>query len=138
MLIEKSAGAVIFRKEKGIIRYLLLRYHRGTRTPNPYWDFAKGHIDKELEAAKREIFEETGLQDIKFISDFKEVIKYSFKIKNKTILKTVVFFLAETKTKEIKISQEHIGYKWLPYKQTLEQLTFENAKEILKKANTFF
>jgi len=45
--------------------------------------------------------------------------------------------LAETKTKKIKISFEHLNYQWLPYKKALEVLSFENAKEILKKANQF-
>jgi len=53
------------------------------------------------------------------------------------VFKIVTFYLAETKTKEVKISFEHIGYKWLPYEQALEQLTFKKAKEILKKTNDF-
>lgn len=138
MSIERSAGAVVFRKEKGIIKYLLLHYPRGSRTSNPYWGFPKGHIEKEEKpqrTARREVKEETGLTDIRFINGFKEWIKYFFRHEDKTIFKIVIFFLAETKTKEVKISWEHIGYKWLPYEQALKQLTFENAKEILKKAN---
>ncbi len=53
------------------------------------------------------------------------------------IFKLVVFYLAETKTKDVKISFEHQNYKWLPYEEALKQLTFKNAKEILKKANAF-
>jgi len=45
--------------------------------------------------------------------------------------------LAEAETEEVKISPEHIGYKWLPYDEALIQLTFKNAKEILKKADNF-
>ncbi|MDO8663561.1 MAG: diadenosine tetraphosphate hydrolase, partial [Candidatus Wildermuthbacteria bacterium] len=68
---------------------------------------------------------------------FKEFIKYFFRIENKNIFKTVVFYLAGTKTKKIKISSEHIGFEWLPYEKALEQLTFKNAKNILEKANEF-
>ena len=60
-----------------------------------------------------------------------------FRHKTKTIFKTVLYFLAQTKTKEIEISSEHICYKWLPYQEALKQLTFKNAKEILKKANDY-
>lgn len=140
MPIEKSAGAVIFRKEKDTIKYLLLHYPYGARRPYPYWDFPKGHIEKGEKpqgAARRETEEETGLTDIRFIEGFKEWIKYFFKVKGKNIFKIATFFLAETKTKEVKISHEHIGYKWLSYEKALEQITFENAKEILKKANDF-
>lgn len=40
MPVEKSAGAVIFRKEEGKIYYLLLHYQAR------HWDFPKGHLEK--------------------------------------------------------------------------------------------
>jgi len=144
MPVEKSAGAVIFRKEEDKIYYLLLHYHSG------HWEFVKGNIEKgeELKSTvKREVKEETGIKDIKFINGFKENIKYFYKLtqkknqrfltgqEEKTIFKIVTFFLAETKTKEVKISWEHAGFKWLPYEESLKQLTFKNAKNILKKAD---
>ena len=117
-----------------------MHYPGGSRTSKDYWDFPKGHIEKgeKPEATVvREVVEETGLGDIKFIEGFKEVIKYFFKVQGKTVFKIVVFYLVETKTKKVKISWEHTGYKWLIYKEALEVLTFKNAKEILRKANDF-
>lgn len=141
---EKSAGAVIFRKEGGIIYYLLLHYSPG------HWDFPKGHIEKgetELETMKREVEEETGIKDILVAPDFKETIRWFFKktygLKKEEkssaplVFKTAVFYLVETKTSEIKISSEHTGYKWLNFEESLKQLTFKNAKNILKKADEF-
>lgn len=139
MPLEKSAGAIIFRKNKEI-KYLLLHYPSSAKSKKDYWDFPKGHIEKgekEIETVKREVKEETGLEDIKIIEGFKEWIKYFFRFKKKTIFKIVTFYLAETKEKEIKISGEHIGYEWLPYKEALKQLTFNNAKEILQKVHQF-
>ena len=133
MPIEKSAGAVVFRKNKKIY-YLLLHYQGG------HWDFPKGNIEKEErpeETAKREIFEETGIDDVEFIEGFKETIKYFYKLKGKTIFKIVIFYLAKTRQKAVKISWEHIGFKWLSYQEALERLTFQNAKEVLKKADEF-
>jgi 8-oxo-dGTP pyrophosphatase MutT (NUDIX family) len=141
MPVEKSAGAIIFRKEDNKIYYLLLHYPGAShRAEKDYWDFPKGHIEKgeKIEdTVKREIFEETGLKDIKILSGFKETIKYFFKFERKNILKFVTFFLAETKEKNVQISFEHIGYEWLPYEEAIEKLTFKNAKEILKRANKF-
>ncbi len=140
MPLEKSAGAVIFRKEGGKIYYLLLHYPTGSRTAKDYWDFPKGHIEKgeKPEATvSREVAEETGLADIKFVDGFKEWIKYFFKDKGKIVFKTVIFYLAETKNNNIKVSSEHIGYQWLPYQEALNQLNFQNAKAILKKANDY-
>jgi len=134
MPVEKSAGAVIFRKEQTNIYYLVLHYQAG------HWDFVKGNLEKGEEMKQtiiRETEEEVGIEDIKFIKGFKETIEYFYKLKSRTTFKTVAFFLAETKTKEIKLSQEHIGFAWLAYEDVLERLTFENAKEVLKKANDF-
>lgn len=140
MSVERSAGAIIFRKDEGKNSYLLLHYPIGFRTSKDYWDFPKGHIEKGediLQTVKREVFEETGLRDIEFVEGFKETIKYFFKVQGKTVIKFVTFYLIQTKEKEVKISWEHIGYKWLPYEKALEQLTFKNAKEILQKANDY-
>ena len=139
---ETSAGAVIFRKENNQIYYLLVHYESG------HWDFPKGHIEEgeeEEETVKREVAEETGIEDVEIIKGFKEWIKYTFrqtyglekdeKKKALWVFKIVTFYLAETKTKEVKISFEHLGYKWLPYESAFEQLTFKKAKEILKKAH---
>ena len=139
MPIERSAGAIIFKKNKDV-KYLLLHYPSNSKAKKDYWDLPKGHIEKnedEKETVLREVEEETGLKDVRFVEGFREFIKYFFKFRGKTIFKTVVFYLAETKTEEIKISKEHIGYKWLQYKEALRQLTFNNAKEILKKANNY-
>lgn len=141
MPVERSAGAVIYKKEKNKIYYLLLHYpgvsHRANKD---YWDFPKGHIEKgenEIDTVKREIKEETGLDDIKIIEGFKEKIKYFFRWQGKKILKFVSFYLVKTQEKDIKISFEHTGFAWLPYEKALERLTFDNAKEILKKAHDF-
>lgn len=140
MPTERSAGAIIFRQERGKRFYLLLHYQRGARRQAPYWDFPKGHIEKgetEGKAMRREIFEETGIKDLELVPKFREVIKYFFKWEGETIFKMVVYYLGETKEKEVKISSEHIGYQWLPYKDAVEQATFKNAKEIIKKAEDF-
>lgn len=140
MPVEKSAGAVIFRKENNKIFYLLLHYPSSAKSTKNYWDLPKGHIEKgekEIDTAKREVEEETGLKDLKFIDGFEEWIRYFFRFEGKNILKFVTFYLAKTKTKDVKISEEHLGYSWLGYEKALEKLTFKNAKEILQKANEF-
>lgn len=156
MPVEKSAGAIIFRRENDKIYYLSLHYPSSAtraavkgeeedkpsspKTPKEYWDLPKGHIEKgekEIETVRREVEEETGLKDIEFLEGFKEWIKYFFKFREKNILKFVTFYLAETKEKDIKVSFEHLGFEWLSYEKAIKKLTFKNAKEILKKANEF-
>jgi len=140
MPVEKSAGAIIFRRDNNEVYYLLLHYPSSAKAPREYWDLPKGHIEKgeKMEdTAKREVEEETGLKEIEFLKGFKETIKYFFKWKEKNILKFVTFYLAEAKTKDIKVSFEHLGFEWLPYEEALKQLTFKNARDILQKANDF-
>ena len=134
MPLEKSAGAIVFRKEKEVLYYLLLHSELG------HWGFPKGNIEKGESLTgtiKREVKEETGIKDIEFISNFKETIKYFYKREGKNIFKTVVFFLTETKTKDIKISWEHVGFEWLSYNKAFKKITFKNSKQILKKANDY-
>jgi 8-oxo-dGTP pyrophosphatase MutT (NUDIX family) len=134
---ERSAGAVIFRKENNEIYYLLLHYAGSSPKAKGYWDFPKGHLEgeeTETAAAYREIEEETGLKELSFIPGFRRPIKYFFRSQGRTIFKTVVFFLAETKQKEVKISDEHIGYEWLAFDQAFARMKFANAKNILTRA----
>ncbi len=134
MPTERSAGAVIFRKEQGNIYYLVLHYEVG------HWDFVKGKIEDNEEMKQtiiREAEEETGINDLEFINGFEEKVEYFFKRNNKTIFKIVIFLLAETEIEKIKLSYEHVDFKWLNYEQVLNQLTFDNAKTVLKKANDF-
>ncbi len=140
MNFEKSAGAIIFRKNGDKIYYLLLCYPLSARSKKDYWDLPKGHIEdgeKEIDTVRREVKEETGIEDLKFVEGFKEEIKYFFNFQHKIISKTVVFYLAETETKDVEISFEHIDYEWLLYEKAIKQLTFENAKQVLKRANEF-
>lgn len=136
---EKSAGAIIFHKDKET-EFLLLHYPSSSKSKKEYWDFPKGHIEKgekEIDTVRREVWEETGLGDIEIIDGFKEINEYFFKFGGKTIFKTVVFYLAKARTKEIRISGEHVGFKWLLFEKATGALTFENAKKILIKANEF-
>jgi bis(5'-nucleosidyl)-tetraphosphatase len=141
MAKEFSAGAVIFRKDlKEGTHYLLLHYPSGSKTKKEYWDFAKGHREAgetELATALREVFEETGLRNVRIAPNFREVIAYYFKAEGRTVFKTVVFYLGETKEKTIRISSEHQGFLWLPFEKAMKYLKFANAKKILTKADIF-
>ena len=136
---EKSAGAIVFRLEKGNPLYLLLRYP-GARSKKEYWDLPKGHMEKgeqEKDTVVREVQEETGLRDIGFYDGFRKEIRYWFQAKGEKISKTVAFYLAETKQKKVTISSEHLGFLWLEYEEARGKLTYENAKKVLKEARDF-
>ena len=131
---EKSAGIVLFRNDSNKNEFLLLNYPQG------HWDFVKGKVEENEtthETAIRETKEETGISNIEFIDGFEEWVEYDFKFKKEDIHKKVIFFLAKTDEKNIHLSHEHNDYIWLEYNDALKKTTFENAKNVLSKANEF-
>jgi len=149
---ERSAGVIIYRLENGVPLYLLLHYPSKNKKGG-HWEFSKGHIEaKETEeqAAKREVFEETGINDLKIFPGFKKYIKYFFrqykeKVSEKDkgagktpwVFKLVTFFAAITNIKDVKISHEHMGFVWLPIEEAIKKTTFKNSKKLLKEADEF-
>lgn len=135
---EKSAGAVIFRRDEqtGKILYLILHYH----FKGDYWDFPRGKIERgetEEATAKREIKEETGLTEIKLVEGFREVTHWFYRWKGQDIYKEAVYFVAEALSGKVKISHEHLEFIWADYETAMETLTYDNTKSILKKAHNF-
>ena len=131
MIEERSAGVILFNKTDGI-QFLILKY------PSGHWDFVKGNIEegeKEKETVKRELFEETGIDSLQIHQEFNEKVEYNYYKKNRKVHKIVSYYLAETDQKEIKLSFEHLDYKWSDYEDLMKLITFENSREILKKGN---
>lgn len=127
---EISAGAVVFRKEGDEIKFLLLKYTN-------YWGFAKGNIEEnedEKTTVKREIEEETGIKEIKFIPEFKETESYTYKREGEQVFKKVIIYLVETSEKKVKISFEHESYRWCNLNEALKLLKYEHHKDLFKKA----
>ncbi len=136
MADERSAGAVVFYSDSELAdpEYLLLNYTAG------HWDFPKGNIEAgegEKEAAAREIREETGISDVEFIDGFRMKIGYRYRHGRRLIQKEVVLFLARTRTRQVVISHEHVGFAWKKYDDAIEQLTYSNAKNLLTAAKGF-
>lgn len=149
---QYSAGIITYtiNNEHNIL-YLLLRYGAG------HWDFPKGKIEQgetKQDAALRELMEETGLtaeidnnfeEEIKYIfTDFEALAKEQVLAKDgaqagdkQLTQKTVYFFIGKATRTNVILSHEHTNYKWLLYKQAVDLLTYDNAKELLKKADQY-
>jgi bis(5'-nucleosidyl)-tetraphosphatase len=133
---QQSAGFVVFRREKnaGERLFLLLDYGK-------HWDYPKGHLEAKetpLDAARRELTEETGIEEIQILPGFARQITYFFREKKKGVVrKTVVFYLGQTSVTEIKLSEEHVGFAFLPYQEARRRLTFPSARQVLEEADKF-
>ena len=128
---EFSSGGIVIRTRSSKIRILLIK--------DPYgkWTWPKGNIDKEetsLQAAKREVGEETGLKKIKLISRIGQT-NYFYKRK-RLIYKTVHLYLFEFIGKEaLSIQKREIDDgRWFSEEEALSRVAYKGAKELLKKA----
>ncbi|KKT39204.1 hypothetical protein A2W54_03100 [Candidatus Giovannonibacteria bacterium RIFCSPHIGHO2_02_43_13] len=131
---EISAGIIIYRKTSEGIKYLLL-YHGGN-----YWNFPKGKLEQSergMDAAFREVKEETdlGKNDLILKDQFRVTDKFFFFREKKRIFKIVIFYLAQSRKREVAVSMEHNGYGWFTYKEAMKIVKFQNLRNIIKKAN---
>lgn len=130
--VEHSAGFVLYTGDPR--EYLLLHY------PSGHWDFPKGHVEgaeTDLEAALREVQEETGIRQVETLTGFLHAFEYHYKREGSTVRKTVSYFVGRVPAKEVQVSHEHRGFVWLPYEKAFERVTYRNAKDLLERAERF-
>ena len=128
MRLEKSCGDVIACRDGEQDRILLIRHRNGG-----HWAFPKGHVEKdetEEQTARREILEETGLQDITLDTNFRYVNTFSPK---PGVMKDVVYFAARTASSDVTVQQEEVlDYAWDTPEDALERVTYANDRLLVE------
>ncbi|MBQ7046177.1 MAG: NUDIX domain-containing protein [Oscillospiraceae bacterium] len=129
---EKTCGSVMFIRENGVKKYLLIKNDSG------HIGFPKGHIEEnetEKETAEREVFEETGL---KIEVDVNTRQYYSY-VRDNRILKHCVYFCNEFFTHDIKLQENEVFGSWLvPYAEALQLLNYPQDRVVLTKADKMY
>ena len=129
--METSCGVVLV--NYGAV--LLLQYPQG------HWDLPKGHVeadDSDRKATmRRELAEETGIDDVSVLDGFEERTEYTFRHKGKRQSKEVYWYVAETETLDVNLSHEHRGYLWLDWDQALETITHDETRSVVRLAEQF-
>ena len=128
-----SAGVVTFKpldKQDSISKYEVLLLDNGR-----FYDHPKGHVEtgEELKkTAQRELYEETNLDLIIISKGPITIVDYSYSGFNRTVLKRVHYFGGIIHPlRKVRISNEHVGFKWLCLSDALEILTYDTAKDAL-------
>ena len=126
MKYTQSAGGVIVKN--GLV--LVVSQH-GTS-----WSLPKGHIEKgedKITAAKREIYEECGISDLKLIRELGSYQRYIISEEGKeqkSELKTIYIFLFHTNQDALKpVDPENPEARWVPKKEVAKLLTHPKDRE---------
>jgi len=133
MTPRPSAGGIVLNQEGKIV---LVEQHGNS------WSFPKGGIEsgeKPIDAARREIFEETGLQDLTFITELGSYQRYSLALDGKTEnqawgLRTRTLFLFKSTSDELRTAphdQEITKAQWFSVDEAIDRLTHPIDKAFL-------
>lgn len=121
---EKSCGAVVFNDKNEV---LLITHNDG------HICFPKGHVElneTEVETAKREVLEETGIL-IQIDNSKRVVITYNPKV---DVVKDVVFFRAKAIGGTISPQIEEVKeVRWVSIDEAFLLITYDDSKEVLSK-----
>jgi len=127
-----SAGGVVLNEQGQIL--VVNQQHDS-------WSLPKGHIDSEetlIDAAKREIYEESGLRDLHYV---RELGTYQrFKIgkggvgEDQTERKTITIFLFRTQEHHLApVDPENPEARWVDREEVAELLTHPKDQEFFLK-----
>jgi len=127
-----SAGGVV---QNGKGEILLVEQHGNT------WSLPKGGVEEgesELDAAKREIYEETGVRDLELLGELGSYERYSFAKDGVSEVKELglrrrTIFLFRTNEMELKPEDGEVTEaRWVSYEEALSLLSHPKDREFLE------
>ena len=131
----RSAGGVVFRRDDGDARVLLLKHTSGK------WMLPKGTIESgetPEEVALREVREETGLSKVRVVADLGEERYYFFwRSEDAYYDKTVRYFLLEFLGGEEPAPQAAEGFvacEWVVLDEAMERIKYKETREVVRRA----
>ena len=131
MLKTQGAGGVVIQEKTGKILVV--------EQLNKSWSLPKGHInpgEDTLEAAKREVKEETGVSDLRLLKKIGSYTRYKIALDggdDKSELKTITMFLFETPEEKLfPQDPDNPSAIWLDKKKVADRLTHFKDKEFFE------
>ncbi len=130
---EIAAGAILAQEEAP---ELLLLHH----AEEDRWCFPKGHVEEDeslLEAAVREITEETGLKEFTLRQELGEVAYRFYDPRREVnVFKTTVYFLAFTPDRMAHPEPLFDSYEWLDPRAAFERVAYDTDRRMIERAQT--
>ncbi len=116
-------------------QFLLVQHHAG------HWAFPKGHAEdseSDVQAARRELMEETGIKNVILLEDVSLTETYFFRRAGQTVVKTVRYFLGPVRDDAVRIQAAEIkAYRWASGSEAAELITFSESKRLLGEARQY-
>jgi dATP pyrophosphohydrolase len=111
---------------------LLLRRAPGARSPGS-WECVHGHIDDgetPVQAALRELAEETGLQSARFYNLSRVEMFYSHRLHQVALIPAFAAIIQQRS--EPTLSREHESWEWLPIEQAAQRVSWPRLRRGLR------
>ena len=131
MKSDESFGVIPLSKTSGQWEVFLIQHHKGR-----HWGFPKGHAEigeSPLDAALRELKEETNLDCVQLLRTDPFMEQYQFFIKGERVSKQVSYFAAEVEG-TVKLQEKEISNGvWCSLSDAIHKMTYSEGKSILSK-----
>jgi 8-oxo-dGTP pyrophosphatase MutT (NUDIX family) len=122
--------------------YYVLLVHQISYRGDRFWIFPKGHAEEgesPLQAAQRELAEETGVTDITLEPSQIFSVSYNFIHEETRINKKVDYYLGYCLSKSTEVTQPHeiAELRWCTFIEAQQLLTHKNSREVLLSVASF-
>lgn len=135
---QYSAGIIPYFQKNGEYQFLCIKHQKWHRW-FPKWGIE--HNESQTETAIREFSEETGITQVKVNSKAWFIEQFPINNDGTILEKTVTFFLweiSESSIQDIHLqSREMADYTVWNYKEILELLTYDSAKQTFRDAFSY-
>jgi 8-oxo-dGTP pyrophosphatase MutT (NUDIX family) len=127
------------------LEYLLLRRRAEATNAGAIWQTVVGSVrweEERIEAARREVFEETGLTLLRGITAIGYAFSFPIRLRENqkswyapdvTEINNTVYASGVIAARPVALCAEHVDHGWFPYAEAMEKLHWPEEKEALAR-----